>query len=130
MRPISDRLEYVIVGVGVNVNWFPKRLPPGAQPATSLRKETGHRVSRVKVLATFLNRAEALYRQAAQQGYRFLRREWEKYSLVQDQPVKIETGRESWSGVARGIDEQGALIVRLDDGQEKRFHTGDVHLRI
>lgn len=126
----SDRVNHIIIGLGVNVNWSPDRLPPGAQPATSLQQEAGRRISRVKLLAAFLNEAEGLYGEAQRQGYRSLRREWNRHSLVTDRPVRIETGKETWQGIARGIDQQGALIVSLADGQEKLFYYGDVHLRI
>lgn len=126
----SDRLSYVIVGVGVNVNWFPPDLPAGSQPATSLREEAGCRVSRMDLLAAFLKQAEVLCFPDGERDVQALRREWELLSLVQDQPVRLETGQESWTGIARGIDEQGALIVRLDSGEVRRFVTGDVHLRL
>ncbi|MBI5582449.1 MAG: biotin--[acetyl-CoA-carboxylase] ligase [Deltaproteobacteria bacterium] len=126
----SDRVNHVIIGLGVNVNWFPEKLPPGSQPATSLQQEAGRRISRVNLLASFLNQAEGLYQEAEGQGYGFLRGEWGGLSLVQDRPVRIETGKETWRGIARGIDEQGALIVSLAGGRQKLFHTGDVHLRI
>jgi BirA family biotin operon repressor/biotin-[acetyl-CoA-carboxylase] ligase len=126
----SDRLNYVIIGLGVNVNWFPEQLLPGAQPATSLQQEAGRRISRVGLLASFLNQAEELYQEAERKGFGFLRGEWDGLSLVRDRPVKIETGKETWRGVARGIDDQGALIVDLEDGRQMLFHTGDVHLRL
>jgi BirA family biotin operon repressor/biotin-[acetyl-CoA-carboxylase] ligase len=126
----SDRISHVVIGLGVNVNWFPDGLPPGSQPATSLSAEAGRRISRLDLLVSFLNRSEELYREAEQQGYLSLRREWERLSLVRDRPVRIETGKETWEGTARGIDEQGALIVTLADGRQRLFHAGDVHLRI
>ncbi|RPH85437.1 MAG: hypothetical protein EHM75_09735 [Desulfobacteraceae bacterium] len=44
--------------------------------------------------------------------------------------MKVINGKEIWSGIAQGIDPQGALLVILDSGEKKRFLTGDVHLRI
>jgi BirA family biotin operon repressor/biotin-[acetyl-CoA-carboxylase] ligase len=126
----SDRVNHVVIGLGVNVNWAPDRLPPGSQPATSLQWEAGRKISRVELLAAFLNQAEELYGEAQRQGYRTVRREWDRHSLVRDRPVRIYSGQETWQGVARGIDEYGALIVRLEDGREKRFYSGDVHLRL
>lgn len=123
-------MHYVIIGVGLNVNWSPDDLPEEAQPATSIYKETGVRASRVDILLSFLSGVEQLYRQAQTEGYHLLKRSWDKYSLIRNRPVKVSDGRETWSGIAQGIDPQGALLVLLDSGEKKRFLSGDVHLRI
>ena len=126
----SDRLNYVIIGVGLNVNWSPAALPEDAQPATSILRETGIRASRLEIMVSFLAGMERLYRQAQREGYHFIKQAWEHYSLIKNRPVKVMNGKETWSGIAQGIDPQGALMVILDSGEKKRFLTGDVHLRI
>jgi BirA family biotin operon repressor/biotin-[acetyl-CoA-carboxylase] ligase len=126
----SDRLNYVIIGVGLNVNWSPAALPEEAQPATSILRETGIRASRLEMLISFLFGMEQLYRQAKKEGYQFIKQTWDHYSLIKNRRVKVMNGKETWSGIAQGIDPQGALMVTLDSGEKKRFLTGDVHLRI
>jgi BirA family biotin operon repressor/biotin-[acetyl-CoA-carboxylase] ligase len=126
----SDRLNYVIIGVGLNVNWSPMALPEDAQPATSILRETGIRASRLEIMVSFLAGMERFYRQAQREGYHFIQQAWDHYSLIRNRPVKVMNGKEIWSGIAQGIDPQGALLVVLDNGEEKRFLTGDVHLRI
>ena len=126
----SDRLNYVIIGVGLNVNWSPAALPEDAQPATSILGETGIRASRLEILVSFLAGMERFYRQAQREGYHFIKQAWDHYSLIRNRPVKVMNGKETWSGIAQGIDPQGALMVILDSGEKKRFLTGDVHLRI
>jgi BirA family biotin operon repressor/biotin-[acetyl-CoA-carboxylase] ligase len=125
-----DRIEYMIVGVGINCHWAPRKIPDGSQPATSLKRETGKTVSRSELLTGFLNRAERLSLEAEEKGIGFLRDQWNRYSLVTDRRVKIFNNQETWTGVAQGIDEYGALKVLLDNGRQETFLTGDVHLRI
>jgi BirA family transcriptional regulator, biotin operon repressor / biotin---[acetyl-CoA-carboxylase] ligase len=126
----SDRLNYVIIGVGLNVNWSPAALPEDAQATTSILQETGMRASRSEILASFLSGMEQFYRKAQREGYQFIQKAWEHYSLIKDRPVRVMNGKETWTGVAQGIDPQGALVVILDSGEKKRFLAGDVHLRI
>ncbi len=126
----SDRLNYVIIGVGLNVNWSPSALPEDAQPATSILRETGIRASRLAIMVSFLSGMEQFYQQAQREGYHFIKQAWEHYSLIKNRRVKVLNGKETWSGIAQGIDPQGALMVILDSGEKKRFLTGDVHLRI
>jgi BirA family transcriptional regulator, biotin operon repressor / biotin---[acetyl-CoA-carboxylase] ligase len=125
----SDLLEYMIIGIGVNCHWAPSELPPGGQPATSLLMEAGNPISRLLLLSRFLTYGEALYERTQKEGVGFLREEWNRVSLVTGRKVALMNGRASWTGLAQGINEQGGLILLLEDGRKETFLTGDVHLR-
>ena len=124
-----DRIEYLIVGIGINCHWAPPIPPPEGQPATSLLKETGHKISRLRLLTRFLKQAETLYEKANNEGVGLLREEWNRYSLVNNRRVTISNNQKSWTGIGQGIDDHGALILQLDNGQQEKFLAGDVHLR-
>jgi BirA family transcriptional regulator, biotin operon repressor / biotin---[acetyl-CoA-carboxylase] ligase len=124
-----DRIEYMIVGIGINCNWAPPKPPPEGQPSTSLLKETGHKISRIRLLTRFLKQAETLYEKINAEGVGLLKEEWNRYSLVNNRRVTISNNQQSWTGIGQGIDEHGALILRLDSGQQEKFLAGDVHLR-
>ena len=124
-----DRIEYLIVGIGINCNWAPPNPPPEGQPATSLLQETGHKISRLRLLTSFLNEAEILYEKAGNEGVGWLKEEWNRYSLVNNRQVTITSNQDTWTGIGQGIDDFGALILRLDNGQQEKFLAGDVKLR-
>jgi BirA family transcriptional regulator, biotin operon repressor / biotin---[acetyl-CoA-carboxylase] ligase len=124
-----DRIEYMVVGIGINCNWSPPKPPPDGQPATSLLKETGQKVSRLALLTRFLGQAEKLYDRAKREGVSWLREEWNHYSLVNNHRLTISSNQKKWNGVGKGIDDQGALILELDDGRQEKFLAGDVQLR-
>ena len=125
-----DRLEYMIVGIGVNCHWAPMEVLPGGQPATSILQEAGKKISRLQILARFLTHGEALYEKAQIEGVGFLREEWDRYSIIKNRRVTILASQTSRTGVAQGIDDHGGLIVLFDDGRKETILTGDVHLRI
>jgi BirA family biotin operon repressor/biotin-[acetyl-CoA-carboxylase] ligase len=129
MAADPDRIEYMIVGVGVNCQWAPPQPPPGGQEATSLLKETGREVSRLTLLVRFLEEAERLYAQVEGQGVGILRSEWDRFSLINGRRVVLISGEARRMGTCLGIDEQGALILEREDGTLEKYHTGDVHLR-
>jgi BirA family transcriptional regulator, biotin operon repressor / biotin---[acetyl-CoA-carboxylase] ligase len=124
-----DRIEYMIIGIGINCNWAPPKPLPEGQPATSLMKETGHKISRLRLLTRFLKNAETLYEKAKIEGVGLLREEWNRYSLVNNRRVTISNNQKAWTGIGQGIDDLGALILRLDNGRQEKFLSGDVHLR-
>jgi BirA family transcriptional regulator, biotin operon repressor / biotin---[acetyl-CoA-carboxylase] ligase len=125
----ADRIEYMIIGIGVNCHWAPPEIPAGGQPATSILKETGERISRLHLLTRFLRESEMLYERSKVEGVGVLRKEWNHYSLIQNRRVTILSHQTSRTGIAQGIDEQGGLILRLENGRQETFLSGDLHLR-
>lgn len=124
-----DRMEYMIIGVGVNCHWAPADPPPEGMAATSILKEGGRKISRLDLLTCFLRHGEMLYKKAQVEGVAFLREEWNRHSLVMNRRVTIQGGQDSWTGLAQGIDQHGGLILLLDSGRQETFLVGDVHLR-
>jgi len=122
-------LAYVVVGIGLNVNFdLSPDIPPEVRDtATSLLRELGHPVERETLLAGLLNNIEARYRQW-QEG-RNPSQEWAARLIGLGKPVIITNGRERWAGIAEGVDEDGALLLRLPDGKQRRILAGDVSLR-
>jgi BirA family biotin operon repressor/biotin-[acetyl-CoA-carboxylase] ligase len=114
----------VIVGIGLNVRQRHEDLPAAiAHRATSLEAAACGRVS-VGALATDLLRE--LRRLSRESGPVFppeARKEMEVRDVLRGRPiVSQQVGR----GVARGIDEKGALLVERPDGHQVRVVAGSV----
>jgi BirA family transcriptional regulator, biotin operon repressor / biotin---[acetyl-CoA-carboxylase] ligase len=124
---MGNRLEYALVGMGINVNTDFGSAPPLMAPATSLWMEAGHRVSRLDLLVALLagieRRCEAL-----SQGQSF-HHEWASRLATLGQQVQATSGEERWCGLASGVDKDGALLIRLPGGAVRRVLAGDVTLR-
>ena len=119
----------VIIGVGINVNMteFPDSI---RETATSLRIEAGHKVRRAKLIAAVMKRFEADYEMFMQTGD--LSGLMEKYSSMlvnQDRDVRILGVKETYTAHALGIDRNGELIVRREDGTEEKISSGEVSVR-
>lgn len=125
---VSDQeLEYVLVGVGLNVNVSFSAAPPFMVPATSLMNEVGHRVSRHHVLDALLRSLEERY-EALQAG-RCFHDEWTQRLSTIGQEVLATDGTACWQGTALGVDPDGALLIGLENGATQRVLAGDVTLR-
>jgi BirA family biotin operon repressor/biotin-[acetyl-CoA-carboxylase] ligase len=123
----GQELSYALVGVGINVNVDFATAPPLMVPATSLMVEVGHPVSRVDLLNRVLAGLEQRY-EALQAGRSF-HDEWAERLATIGQDVVASAGRERWQGTALGVDQDGALLIRLPDGTVQRVLAGDVTLR-
>jgi BirA family biotin operon repressor/biotin-[acetyl-CoA-carboxylase] ligase len=51
--------------------------------------------------------------------------EWKKYTLTLNRRVRIVTNRETSEGLAVDVDDNGALVLELDDGSLKKILYGD-----
>ncbi len=123
----GERLDFVVVGIGINVNVPPDLLPGLAPNATSILAETGERVDRAALLAGFLNEVERRY--TALRAGESPRREWVARLATIGRPVQVHTSTAILVGVAEGVDEEGALLLRTADGVLHRLLAGDVTLR-
>lgn len=124
----GGRLEYVVVGIGLNVNLDPGQLPPGLlMPATSLSHALGRPVDRLALLGAFLQAVEVRY-QALRAGHS-PHGEWAQHLVTLGQPVTVSGTGLFLQGVAEGVNADGALLVRRDDGRLETVLAGDVTLR-
>ncbi len=122
---VGDRVEYAVVGLGLNVNLDPAQLPgPLLVTATSLSQALGRRVARRPLLQTFLRALERRYRQL--QAGVSPHQEWVSRLAMLGQPVVVAVGEEVLEGLAEGVDEDGALLLRLADGSLRVVVAGDV----
>jgi len=124
----GQRIDSVVVGIGLNVNLDPGRLPQDLLvPATSLSRECGREVARLPLLWALLRAVEARY-VALQAGYS-PHGEWAERLVTVGQRVTVSAAGTELEGVAEGVEEEGALLVRLDDGRLEKIVAGDVTLR-
>jgi BirA family biotin operon repressor/biotin-[acetyl-CoA-carboxylase] ligase len=119
----GETVAVAILGIGVNVNQrrFPADL---AARATSLALELGHAVDRSILLEAVLARLDYWYDAYVRCGFATVRPEWARRNVLAGQPI-VSGGV---AGVAIGIDEEGALLVRSAAGDTCRVVAGEVAL--
>lgn len=125
---MGSRLDYVVVGIGLNVNLDRGELPKGlSSPATSLSEAAGRRVDRVPLLCAFLEAVERGYDRVKEGSSPVT--EWAARLTTLGQHVQVFDGERTVLGWAESVDEDGALWLRLDGGRLHRVLAGDVTLR-
>ncbi len=122
-------VNYVVIGVGINVNQqgFPDEI---AKMATSLCKKTGKVYRRSELIAAVLERFEKNYDTFLRTGDLSGIQEAYDAALVNyGQEVKVLEPGHEYEAVAEGINENGELMVRLPDGRKKQVFAGEVSVR-
>jgi len=126
----DDRIDYLVLGMGINVNWAPGHNPELSYPATSLLQETRRPIDREELLLCILQYFEKSYPSVTSGDISGFYRRWNELSLVLGREVMIESSGEVYRGTALGIDDKGALLLREPGGGERRILAGDVSLRL
>ena len=131
MSAEMERINYVVVGTGLNVNVDPEDYPDDVKEiATSLSIIKGEKVPRIAVFRAILEKLEELYIDVQKNGFGKVFREWRKYSVTLGQEVNVIGigDHESFAGKAVDIDDDGALLVETEKGIRKVL-AGDVSIR-
>lgn len=129
MSAETERVNFVILGIGVNLNMLPDQYPDDLRhPATSLLVESGSPVNRLGFVRTLLESLDSLYSGYIDHGYQPVRDEWVARCGMIGRRIAVNAPAEEIDGVAEGIDESGALLVRKDSGSIVRVLAGDVKI--
>ncbi len=113
----DNRVKFVIVGIGLNVNAEPKDFSKEVAPiATSLYLETKEKQSKSKIAGLVLDSLYHEYEEYLKNGFLNFREKWEKAANIQGKKVKVLDPLSPLEGVCEGLDSSGALLVR--DGEK------------
>jgi BirA family biotin operon repressor/biotin-[acetyl-CoA-carboxylase] ligase len=118
-----DKVNFVVIGMGLNVNNDKSGLISGA---TSLKEQKKDEVSRVGLLQEILRCTEINYLNWQHKGAKPILDKWREYSMTLGKRVKVYCQSEHIEGEAAGIDADGGLLIRKDSGVVKKVMAGDV----
>ena len=122
----GDKLAFVVVGIGINVNVPAEDLPDVDPHATSTLAETDETVDRTQLLLELLSGVEKRYGRLHEGLSPHL--EWSQRLATLGQAVTAQTPDGVLHGIAEGVDSNGALLLRTEDGSLRRLIAGDVSL--
>ena len=123
MNAEIDRVHFVVVGLGLNVNTDKSHLPPHA---TSLKMELGRKVSRVLFLQEVLKSLELWYDCLLERRFTPVLERWKELSMTLGRRIRISEHHDAIEGKAVDLSDDGGLIVLDDNGDLIKKMTGDV----
>ena len=131
MSTEMDRILYVVVGVGMNLNRTEFE-PEISQMAGSVLSETGHVVNRGEFLADYMQEFDRIYSVFLEkQSLAFLSDEYNARLINKGRTVKVSRPGQSGElvGRAAGINELGELLIEDPDGKLRSIRSGEVSVR-
>ncbi len=126
---MDGQIGWVVIGMGVNVNWRPSGLVDGrdlAHVATSLASAAGQTVDRAALLRALLTRLDARYAMLRQGRREELFTAWRARLATIGQMVRVRLPIGEVSGIAESVDLAGALLLRDEHGVLHTILAGDV----
>ena len=129
MRAGLDNIQYVIIGTGINTSQdeFPPEL---SDTATSILLETGRKVNRCQLAAAVMEAFEEYYDRYEQVGnMSLLMEEYNSRLAGIDSPVRVLASEGDYTGISRGIDEEGRLMVETETGEMQAVVSGEISVR-
>lgn len=125
----SNALEYLVTGIGINVNQQPEDFGDGIREiATSLSQYLGHTVRRAELATQILIALDRAYSGFPENKQEYLER-YRGDCLTPGHPVQVITPVSRREGYAVEIDDQFRLVVEFPDGTREALSAGEVSVR-
>jgi len=124
-----DAVDYIVVGLGINVNTPLKDFPDDLRSsATSIQAEMNGPFPRISLLRLYLERFEDRYEMFKQSGFQPILERWKELSDIIGKKIRVDLLNHHCMGEVMDIDQDGILILRDQDGTLQRILSGDVTL--
>ncbi len=122
MEGEADKVTWVVIGVGLNANIDPDRLPD--EQATSLQAERGTPVDRRSVTQGLIESVDRLRADPDK-----ILPAWREQTSTLGREVRVSTPNTTHRGMATDVTETGALVIQTEDGQVEVTAGDCEHLR-
>ena len=128
MKCDIDRIDYVVVGVGINVNVDINSIDSSSlDKITSLKIEENRDFDRTELLVEFLSLFEKLYIEVVEEhNFDNVVSICREYSILKNKKVYLITSRGKEEVTCVGITDDGELVVRDALGNEKQVYSGEI----
>lgn len=130
LKAEADQVHYVVAGIGINVNMTKDDFPLHLRDrATSIAIEANQTISRKAIIIQLLDEWEGLYEQYVAEGFSPIKALWEQKADTLGKPVTARTASGSLSGMAVGLNEDGALLLKDGLGQIHQIYAADIEFQ-
>ena len=123
----TNNLRQIVIGVGLNIDHQNEQLWCG------LKDVMDNIPNRNILIATILNSLIEMLTGLRSLPHELLldnlNRRWNYWDIIRDKPVFVLINKQKIRGLARGIDQQGQILIETHDGKLKSFHAAEVSLR-
>jgi BirA family biotin operon repressor/biotin-[acetyl-CoA-carboxylase] ligase len=122
----QDRIQYIVIGIGLNINQEEKELAAIPKQATSLAVETGKSWSLKALFQAILTSFEKTYESYMASGFPEVKKTWESYGFKIGQKIQVKTRQQTGEAFFKGISDDGALVIENEDGELNKLYSAEI----
>jgi len=127
MKGDADKIDFIITGIGVNLNTRPEDYPSDIKKiAASAADFRGDIIDRLAFLQSMLSNFEKYYLAFINSGFPEILEKWKKKTSITGKVIKVSLIDEIFTGTVKGINAEGFLIVETRKG-ERLINSGDIN---
>jgi len=129
MQAEADRINSIIIGIGINVNTKKEDFPAELENiASSLSIESKSIVDRERLIRAILEKLEKLYVLYLEKGFFPIKLMWESYAVSIGKAITARTLTGEIKGKAIGIREDGVLLIEDSSGKVHKIYSADIQI--
>ncbi len=127
MKGDCDTIDFVIIGLGINLNSSSNDYPEDIKDsAISLKDITGNEINRIEFLNSFLFHFEKNYSEFNHGGFPEILDRWKTKSAIINQKIKVTDHSDVFTGIVIEVTSDGNLIVQCSDSV-RQVNSGDIN---
>jgi BirA family biotin operon repressor/biotin-[acetyl-CoA-carboxylase] ligase len=121
-------VNFVVVGIGINTNIDHSSFSEDLETATSLKEELQKEVNNATLLKTLLEKLEYYYAMFLENESELVE-EWKRFDCTLGTNIEVVDPNERFEGRAIDVDDDGALLVKIENGSVRRVLSSSIVLR-
>ncbi len=129
----ADMINFVVVGIGINVNQdkrdFPKEIKNIATSIKMNRSENDY-INRSEIIKRILLEFEGLYNKVVLGDSDYIISEWKKYPYMIGKKITAEIDGKMVCGTAKDISADGRLVLECPNGEVKYISSGEISVSL
>lgn len=120
-----------VIGLGLNLYLPEQQASAIEQDWVDIRQILGvsNKLSRNQLLATLIEQMVSITADYTESAFAQYRDEWREYDCMQGQQVSLFMGNRQIDGIVQGINDDGLLLLKTQEGQVQSFASGEVSFR-
>jgi BirA family biotin operon repressor/biotin-[acetyl-CoA-carboxylase] ligase len=127
MKGDSDSVDFIITGIGININQKLNEFPEELQnTATSFEIIKNQTTGRVEVIKALLENFEKYYKMLTSGNFEDILAQWSAKAQIVGKKIKVQQLKESFVGTVKDITVDGNLLLDTDAGI-KEISSGDIN---
>jgi BirA family biotin operon repressor/biotin-[acetyl-CoA-carboxylase] ligase len=126
-----NKINYVVMGIGINVNIDKNEFPDDIKHmAASFKSEIGKEILRKELAARVLNNFELLYKEFTKEGIAKASIDiCRENSILLGKEINVIRDNKTISAKAVNLDGEGELIIQHSNGEIEKLISGEVSIR-